>query len=114
MLDNAHWPSIDSFTLAPSGGVKDGATYYGDSRLSGKVTEHCHCVGAPSMGFREIVVRFSRNSQSCCAGCEGPPASSVHFTLADKGKPVVITSNGDVVSVGGVFRQVICVGYVKY
>ena len=52
MLDNAHWPSIDSFTLAPSGGVKDGATYYGDSRLSGKVTEHCHCVGAPSMGFR--------------------------------------------------------------
>jgi len=83
MLDNAHWPSIDSFTLAPSGGVKDGATYYGDSRLSGKVTEHCHCVG-----------------------CEGPPASSVHFTLADKGKPVVITSNGDVVSVGGVFRQV--------
>lgn len=84
MLDQQRFPNYDGTrTLAPSGGYVTGSSYYGDSALTGTVTEHCHCLG-----------------------CEGPPASATHFTLADKGKRLVISNNGGDVTVGGVFRQV--------
>jgi len=74
-------PAPTAHTLAPAGAFHEsGATYWGDDRLTGTVTEHCHCVG-----------------------CEGPP-DGVHFQPTDVGKTVVVT--GDDVTVDGKFRQV--------